>query len=139
MDLGLLQEGRFLGSSIFPAIDLSEKRILCSKKQMYARKLFCIQRRHDVLRNDICLTQHTFQTVYAVLGGARRQKAYSLYRELSVSCAQFLERGFKHYFIALREDRRQPIGAVLVLFYICSRLLFGRGFLLQANWLRATC
>ena len=52
-------------------------------------------------------------------------------------CTIFGE-GFQQLFTALREDRDQLIASVSIVFYIWSRLLFGRGFLLQANLIQAT-
>ena len=46
-----------------------------------------------------------------------------------VLCTIFGE-GFQQLFTALREDRDQLIASVIIVYYIWSRLLFGRGFLL---------
>ena len=62
---------------------------------------------------------HTFHTLYAVEGDARRQKMNSLYRGINhvVLCTIFGE-GFQQLFTALREDRDQLITSVIIVFYI---------------------
>ena len=73
----------------------------------------------------IFVAAHVSHTICSTgVNGARRQKINSLYREFITSCAQFLERGFNNY--------------LPIVFYIWSKLLFGRGFPLYANLIQVT-
>ena len=97
VDFGLLQEGLFLCSSIRCSLGHSEKRIFCFLRPLLGNDLAITNAMKCCNKNNIFLSLHTFHTLYAKDGDARRQKTNSLYMESITSCAQFLERGFNSY------------------------------------------